>query len=188
MTVHVATERLVLREFTRDDAQHIVDLDADPEVARWRSEPPTSRAEVEGDVLPYYLRFYRRTPGFGFWAVEEKANGEFIGWFHLRPDDGYGADEPELGYRLRSSVWGRGYATEGSQALIDKAFTEHPIRRVVASTAGFHTASRRVMEKCGMRLVREFDGGYPSLGPDDVLGDVEYAIERDEWEHRRSGR
>lgn len=185
MTVHLETDRLLLREFTLDDVQSVVDLDADPDVARWASEPPTSRAEVEREVLPYWRRHYEQTPGFGFWAVEEKVSGEFIGWFHLRPGDGHGVDEPELGYRLRSSSWAKGYATEGSLALVDKAFAEHPIRRVLAETAGFHTASRRVMEKCGLRLVREFDAGYPPLGPEDVLGDVEYAIDRDEWERQR---
>lgn len=186
VTIHVETERLLLREFTVEDVDDVVRLDSDPEVARWRLEAPTTRDEVERDVLPYWIHFYQRTPGFGFWAVEEKASGTFIGWFHLRPGDDHGADEPELGYRLVSSAWGKGYATEGSIALIDKAFAEHPIRRVLAETAGFHRASRRVMEKCGLRLVREFDGGYPPMDPADVLGDVEYAIDRAEWERLRA--
>ena len=41
------------------------------------------------------------------------------------------------------------------------------------------------MEKCGLRLVREFDAGYPPMNSDDVLGDVEYAIDRGEWEERQ---
>lgn len=87
----------------------------------------------------------------GYRAVEEKASGQFLGWFHLRPGEGHGPDEPELGYRLRRSAWGKGYATEGCLALIDKAFTEHGVRRVLAETMAVHTASRRVMEKCGVR-------------------------------------
>jgi RimJ/RimL family protein N-acetyltransferase len=85
-------------------------------------------------------------------------------------------------------VWGRGYATEGSRALIDTAFTDLPVRRIVAETAGFHVASRRVLEKSGLRLVREYASRYPPLGPDDVLGDVEYAITREEWEQQRRSR
>ena len=185
VTVHLETTRLLLRELTVDDVQNIVDLDADPEVARWAPEPPSTRAEVERVMLPYWRRQYEQTPGFGFWAVEEKVSGQFLGWFHLRPGDGHGADEPELGYRLRRSAWGQGFATEGSIALIDRAFAEHPVRRVLAETSAIHTASRRVMEKSGLRLVREFDAGYPPIGPEDVLGDVEYAIDRDEWERRR---
>jgi RimJ/RimL family protein N-acetyltransferase len=185
MSTLLETERLVLREFTADDVDNLVELDADPEVIRWTPDDVRSREEVEQQVLPYYRRFYVETPGFGFWAVDEKATGEFLGWFHLRPGDGHGPDEPEIGYRLRRSAWGQGYATEGSRALIDKAFTDHPIRRVLAETSAIHLASRRVMEKSGLRLVREFDAGYPPISPDDVLGDVEYAIDRDEWERQR---
>lgn len=187
VTTHLETERLLLRELTTDDVQNLVDLDADPEVARWVMEPAASREEVEQDLILHYLPFYERTPGFGFWAIEEKASGEFLGWFHLRPRDGHGDHEPELGYRLRRSAWGKGYATEGSVALINKAFAEHPIARVLAETGGFHTASRRVMEKSGLRLVREFDAGYPPMAPEDVHGEVEYAITRDEWERQHPG-
>ena len=188
MTVFLETERLVLRELTVDDVDNLVELDADPEVVRWTPDGSPSRDEVERQILPYWRRYYVETPGFGFWAVEEKATGEFLGWFHLRPAGVHGPAEPELGYRLRRSAWGKGYATEGSRALIHKAFTEHPVRRVLAETSAIHIASRRVMEKCGLRLVREFDAGYPPIGPDDVLGDVEYAIDRVEWERQSAAR
>ncbi len=182
MSIFLETERLVLREFTADDVDHLVELDADPEVVRWTPDGSPSRDEVEHQILPYWRRYYVETPGFGFWAVEEKATGEFLGWFHLRPAAGHGPHQPEIGYRLRRSAWGKGYATEGSRALIHKAFADHPVRRVLAETAAIHTASRRVMEKSGLRLVREFDAGYPPICPEDVLGDVEYAIDRADWE------
>ena len=188
MNVHLETERLVLREFTVDDVDNLVELDADPEVVRWTPDEQTTRDQVEQEFLPYYFRLYVKTPGFGFWGVEDKITGEFLGWFHLRPTDEHGPDEPEIGYRLRRSAWGKGYATEGSRALIDKAFSEHPVRRVLAETSAIHVASRRVMEKSGLRLVREFDAGYPPISPEDVLGDVEYAIDRDEWERQQMTR
>ncbi len=65
-------------------------------------------------------------------------------------------DEVELGYRLRKSAWGKGYATEGSRALIRKGFGELGVRRMVAETMAVHGASRRVMEKAGLALVRTF--------------------------------
>jgi hypothetical protein len=55
----------------------------------------------------------------------------------------------------------------------------------IAETSAIHTASRQVMEKCGLRLVRRFDAGFPPMSPDDVLGDVEYDIDRGEWEERQ---
>ena len=84
----------------------------------------------------------------------EKSTADFLGWFHFRPGKGAPVDEPDLGYRLRKSAWGKGYATEGSRALIEKGFTELGVRRVVASTMAVNTRSRRVMEKAGLIFVR----------------------------------
>jgi RimJ/RimL family protein N-acetyltransferase len=190
VSVHyLETERLVLREFTEGDVDNLVALDADPDVTHFiTGGRPTPREYVQQVLLPAWLRDYAESPGLGFWAAEEKATGDFLGWFHLRPADGHPPDEPELGYRLRRSAWGKGYATEGSRALIDKGFAEHGIRRVLAEAMLIHTASRRVMEKCGLRLVRVFHADWPDRIPGDEHGDVEYALDREEWErqHKRS--
>lgn len=187
MTVYLETERLVLREFTMNDVGNLVELDADPEVTHFVTGGlATPREEIEQEWLPHFLWYYANSPGLGFWAAEEKGSSEFIGWFHLRPGDGHAEDEPELGYRLRRSAWGKGYATEGSRALIDKGFTEHGVRRVLADTMAVNTASRRVMEKCGLRLIRTFHADWPYKIPGDEHGDVEYVLEREEWERQRS--
>lgn len=185
MRVYLETERLVLREFTEGDVDNVVELDSDPEVMHFiTGGAPTSREHVEQVVLPRWLRYYAESPGLGFWAAEEKATGEFLGWFHFRPGEGHSADEPEIGYRLRQSAWGKGYATEGCRALIDKGFAEQGVRRVLAETMVVHTASRRVMEKSGLRLVRVFHADWPYPIPGDEHGDVEYALDREEWQQR----
>ena len=92
----------MLRRFTDDDIDNLVELDSDPEVMRFISGGrPTSREEIENDVLPTFLEYYERFAGYGFWAAVEKSTGRFLGWFHLRPAKGTPADEVELGYRLR---------------------------------------------------------------------------------------
>lgn len=90
-------------------------------------------------------------------------------------------DEPELGYRLVRAAWGHGYAAEASQAVTDHALRVLGVRRVVASTMAVNVASRRVMEKVGMRLVRTFHADWPVRIPGDEHGDVEYAITREKW-------
>ena len=186
MEIFLETERLLLRHFTAADVDLLVDLDRDPEVMHFLTGGrPTPRQEIEQEVLPAFLSYHERCAGYGFWAAIEKASGEFLGWFHFRPHEAAPADEPELGYRLRKSAWGKGYGTEGSRALIAKGFTEHSVRRVVASTMAVNTASRRVMEKAGMRLVRQFHQPWPDPIPGDEHGDVEYAITREEWERQR---
>ena len=93
--------------------------------------------------------------------------------------------ETDLGYRLRRSAWNKGYATEGSRALINKGFTDLGVRRVFGHTMTVNTASRRVMEKCGLTLVRTipYDGPDPIVGAEH--GDVEYALTKPEWEASR---
>jgi RimJ/RimL family protein N-acetyltransferase len=93
-------------------------------------------------------------------------------------------DEPELGYRLRKSSWGKGYATEGSRALIHTAFTALGARRVYAETMVVNLASRRVMEKAGLRQVRVFHQPWPDPIEGDEHGDVEYALTKSEWERQ----
>ena len=194
MHIFLETERLILRRFTADDVDNLVDLDSDPAVMRFISGgPATPREEIERGHIPAYLDYYQRYEGYGFWAAIEKGTGAFLGWFHFRPDQGAPVDEPELGYRLRRSAWGKGYGTEGSRALIRKGFTELGVKRVVAFTYGEHFASRRVMEKSGLRLVRTFrltPEQLVSLGVTDHTlfdgDDVEYAITKAEWNHQEA--
>lgn len=101
---------------------------------------------------------------------------------HMRHGIGRSDGLADLGYRLRRSVWGGGLATEGSRALIDKGFTEHGIDRIVAETMTVNLASRRVLEKCGLTLVRTYhphDDPHPVDGADQ--GHVEYQLTRDDW-------
>ncbi len=186
--VLLKTDRLVLRQFTPADVDRLVLLDSDAEVMHFITGGlPTPRSEIENVVLPFWLRYYETSQVAGFWAAEERVSGVFVGWFHLRPGENRAADEPELGYRLRRQSWGTGLATEGSRALVDFAFTKAAARRVTAETMFAHPASRRVMEKVGMRLVREFSADWPYPIPGDELGDVEYAIERGYWEKYGAG-
>lgn len=194
MTVFLETERLVLRRFTDADVDNLVDLDSDPEVLRFiNGGKPTPRHMIQDTILPRFLEYYDLYHGYGFWAAIEKSSGEFLGWFCFRPEEGRSPGEIALGYRLRKAAWGKGYATEGSRALIRKGFTELGARRVFAITYQDNVASRRVMEKSGLRLVRTFRFTPEELAAADTYDaseqgvweghDVEYALERDDWEH-----
>ncbi|HZU12092.1 MAG TPA: GNAT family N-acetyltransferase [Chloroflexota bacterium] len=182
MDVFVETERLLLRRLTPADLDLLVELDSDPAVMHFITGGiPHSRAEIESEELPGFLSYYERYDGLGFWAAIEKETGTFLGWFHFRPEE----DDPthvELGYRFRASAWGKGYAAEGSRALIEKGFSEQGVQRVMASTMAVHVASRRVMEKAGPRYIRTFQAEWPYPIPGDEHGEVEYALERHEWE------
>jgi RimJ/RimL family protein N-acetyltransferase len=175
-STYLETERLRLRCLTPGDEAAVLALHSDPAVMRHLGPPAT---EVD---MSFYTAFYDRYPAFGYWAAIEKATGAFLGWFLFRPP----RENPqpgtiELGYRLHTAAWGRGFATEGAVALIDKGFTELGVERVVADTMTVNTGSRRVMEKAGLRFVRTFRYPGSDLLEGGEHGDVEYALTREEW-------
>lgn len=182
MQIFLETERLQLRRFTDEDVENLVELDSDPDVMHFiNGGRPTPRDEIENELLPAFLDYYGRFAGYGFWAAVEKSTNQFVGWFHFRPVEGAPPGEVELGYRLRRSAWGKGYATEGSRALIHKGFAELGVRRVVASTMVANVASERVMQKAGLKFVRIFRQPWPDYIEGEEQGDVEYALLRSEW-------
>jgi len=195
MKIYLETERLVLRQFAESDVENLFELDSDPDVMRFiNGGTPTSREAIRERILPRFLGFYRRYDAFGYWAAVEKSGGAFIGWFALHPEEGRDAHDIALGYRLMKTSWRKGYGTEGAKALVDKAFRELTARRVFACTYSENHASRRVMEKSGMRLARTYRMTPEELAsaatyvPTDAVwpsDDVEYALERTAWESLR---
>ncbi len=182
MPVILETPRLALRLFSQDDVDNLFNLNNDPEVMRYiTGGRPTPREVIRDELIPFHLGVYERLDRLGTWAAEAGATAEFLGWFHFRPGPDGNTSNIDLGYRLRRSAWNKGYATEGSRALIDMGFAGLGVERVFAHTMTVNTASRRVMEKCGLRLVRTF----PYQGPDVIegseQGEVEYALTRPEW-------
>jgi RimJ/RimL family protein N-acetyltransferase len=187
MRVFLETERLLLRRFVESDVDNLLNLDGAPEVMRFiNGGKPTPRDVIRNETLPRFLNAYERFEGFGVWAAIERSTGEFLGWFEFYPRKDVGPEEVELGYRLRRSAWGKGYATEGSRALIRKGFVELGVRRVVAETMVVNAASRRVMEKAGLRYVRKFHQEWPERIEGEEQGDVEYALTKADWERRQA--
>jgi RimJ/RimL family protein N-acetyltransferase len=181
MDIFLETERLILRRLTLDDAANLYELDNDPDVMRFiNGGQPADYEVIRMQTLPRFLACYDEYAAYGFWAAIEKSSGEFIGWFHFRPGAG-NPEDIELGYRLHKAAWGKGYATEGSRALIRKGFTELGTQRVVAHTLAMNTRSRRVMEKAGLKFVRTFTyEGTPGAWHVGQAA-VAYALDKQEW-------
>jgi RimJ/RimL family protein N-acetyltransferase len=175
MKILLETERLILREFTADDLQSVVELDSDPDVMRFiASGKPTPRKIIEQSTLPKYLEYHRSGSGFGYWVVIEKSSGDFMGWFHLRPNRN-DQSVVELGYRLGKKYWGRGYATEGSKALIQYGFDRLNLEQIFAHAIQNNAPSIRVMEKIGMRFIKQYQ--EERFSGDDKTA-VQYLIQR----------
>jgi RimJ/RimL family protein N-acetyltransferase len=187
------TERLVLRRFTPADVGNLLALDGDPEVMRYLEPRVKTRAQIEAEVLPLFLGRHQPCPAFGRWAADARDSGDFVGWFGLRPvqpsdaaivdwaDAPPGSGVAELGYRLRRSGWGRGYATEGARALVRRAFTELGVREIVATTMTVNTRSRAVMQRAGLGYARTVYLTWAEPLDGNEQGDVEYRLRREDW-------
>lgn len=178
--VYLGTERLRLRRFSASDAGLLVELDSDPEVMRFLTGQATTRAEIEGVVLPGILKVYAEHPELGTFAAFEKSSGGFVGWFGMQP-----TDDPAtvgVGYRLLRSAWGKGYATEGTKALIAYAFTELGMERVEADTMAVNHRSRAVMRRLGLRFEKVFHVQFDDPLPGTEFGEVLYSVDRATWE------
>ncbi|HKR68875.1 MAG TPA: GNAT family N-acetyltransferase [Streptosporangiaceae bacterium] len=198
MPVSIETGRMLLRQMTGRDLDWLARLHGDRRVMRYIGDgEPVPRTEIPARTLPAMLREYDELPaGLGYFAAVERAAGRPLGWIGLRPPDSVGLCPPantglcppagvaELGYRLLPEVWGLGYATEGSRALIRHGFASLDLTSIVATTMTLNMASRRVLEKAGLSLARTFLAVWPSYLEGAEHGDVEYAIVRSAWRVR----
>ena len=182
------TPRLLLVPLGDEHLADEVSLDADPEVMRFLTGRGRTRAEVEA-LHRDRLAEAAVVPGLGFWAG--LVDGEFVGWWVLgppsRPDQGPVAGQAELGYRLVRRHWRRGLASEGSRELLRHGFEDLGLARVFAETMAVNAASRATVAAVGLTHVRTFSLSFDDPLPGSELGEVEYAITREEWLAARSG-
>lgn len=159
MGFYLRTKRTILTQFSQGDEVLLLDLDSDPEVMRYISGGvPSTKKEAEcamERILGHQQRYDNR---LGVFRCHLEESGEFMGWFHLRPGKHEldNLDSLELGYRLKQKFWGRGFATEVSRALIEKAFSELGALEVWARTLKGNTASQNVMQKVGMSFLCDY--------------------------------
>ncbi|MBF4162429.1 GNAT family N-acetyltransferase [Nocardioides sp. CBS4Y-1] len=181
----MATQRLRLEPLTREHLEDLVALDADPEVLRHIWGRALTRDEVVERWLPVRTRPDADARGLGYWAGRDLA-GEFLGWWCLALDDD--PTTAELGYRLHRAAWGRGYATEGSRALLEHAFATLGLASVWAETMAVNARSRAVMEKLGLTHEATRVHRWEDPLPGAELGEVTYRITREGWVTGTRGR
>ena len=141
------TDRLLLRAWRESDLAPWAAMNADPEVRAYFPELLTTE-QSDASVARFQADLDRR--GWGWWAVEVRATGEFIGFCGLDPvEDDMPFTGVEAGWRLTRTAWGHGYATEAATAVLAYAL-DGGLERVVAVTAPANSASQRVCLRIGM--------------------------------------
>jgi len=149
MRDELETPRLRLRRWRAGDLEALAGWHVDPELMRHMPKLSFTREEMEADIERYERHWAEH--GFGLWAAEDKEGGKLIGrvglsYHRVWPDD------PEVGWLIDSRWQGKGLATEAGAACLRYAFGELGFKRVVSICTAENAASRRVMEKLGLRF------------------------------------
>ncbi|QNL21471.1 GNAT family N-acetyltransferase [Hyphobacterium sp. CCMP332] len=145
----IETERLLLRDIKPGDKEDMFRLHSHPEVQKYTGEAPMDSIEAMEEAIKTRSADYKKF-GYGRWATFIKEGMHFIGWSGLAYLPEF--DEIDLGYRFLPEYWGKGYATEASQAILQYGFNTLQLKRIIAIAMKENKASIRVMEKVGMKF------------------------------------
>jgi len=163
--MRIETERLILR-----------DIDPERDFEDWARTMGDERTVryTEGRVLDR-SRSWRHMAatighwqirGYGFFSVEEKASGEWVG--RVGPFFPEGWPAPEIGWTISPDHWNKGYATEAARAALDYVFNTLEWSRVIHVIIQGNERSIAVAEKIGSRLLRT-QQGLPGVTDEEVL-------------------
>ncbi|TMR39013.1 GNAT family N-acetyltransferase [Nonomuraea zeae] len=171
------TDRLVLRRWRESDFGPWAAMNADPEVREHLGDLLT-REQSDAVVSKFQSEFDQR--GYGWWAVELLATGEFIGFAGLdKVDDGMPFTGVEIGWRLARSAWGHGYATEAALASLTFGFETLGLPEILAVTTATNLRSQAVMRRIGMTRDPGDDFDDPTAPEGPLRRNVLYRIARD---------
>ena len=149
-SVTLKTPRLTLREFAKGDAAAMQAYAGDPEVTRFTSWGPNT-PETTAAVLASWLLDQKASPRTECTlAIVRQEDGILIGGTGFGMTD-WNVGTANFGYVLQRSAWGQGYATEASRAVVNWAFNELSLHRLVAHCEPAHAASLSVLNKLGFR-------------------------------------
>ena len=174
----IETDRLILRPPEDRDRDALAAINGDPRVGDWLAATLTRE---ENDAMIDRVNAHIGQHGWGFWAVERKADATIIGMAGLiaMPAEMPPGPAVEVGWRLSPETWGHGYATEAGRAAVAWAFAELKPPEVIAITARSNLRSQAVMRRIGMipEPWRDFD--HPKLAEDHPLrAHVVFAMKR----------
>jgi ribosomal-protein-alanine N-acetyltransferase len=142
------TERLLIRRFTLEDLDKLVELRSDEEVIKYLGGKDNHTPQAIARRLEFYIACYEKF-GFGMCAMIWKETAEMIGWSGLQPLEETG--EIEVGYGMIKEFWGKEIGFECASAWLKYGFEQAGLERIVAVASPENKASWRIMEKCGMK-------------------------------------
>ena len=181
----VETERLRLREWGDGDDERFYAVMNTPAVMRWLGgvqDRTAWGAAVER------LRGFQRDYGHCFWLVEGKEDGELKGFCGLKRVNAEGTNlkgQFEIGWRLRESAWGKGYAKEAAIESLDLAFGRFSAPHVLALTIRPNAESQGLMKRLGMQRREDLDFDDPRFSAA-MNPTIVYRIDAADWPEARA--
>lgn len=140
------TERLRLRGFRETDIDDFSTLNANPEFVAHIGQGEPISATDSWNVMCWLIGHWH-IRGYGFWVIEDKSTGEFLGRAGLwRPHEWPGV---EIGWGLTPKVWGRGYATEAAHAILEWGFNHILCDEIISVIHPDNEASKKVARRIG---------------------------------------
>ena len=140
----IRTQRLYIRRFAANDAQHLYDYLSDPQVYKYEPGEPISLEQARN-----YASDMANNPNF--WAVELKSEQKVIGQLYFRQQEPAHLQTWELGYIMSPKYQHQGYGSEAALALVEYGFNELGAHRIQAHCNPANTASWKLLEKIGFR-------------------------------------
>jgi RimJ/RimL family protein N-acetyltransferase len=178
--IELETSRLKLRQWRREDRPLFAKLNADSTVMEFF---PSILDEKESNEMVNKIQSLISKRGWGFWAVEKKDKGQFIGFTGLHVPTAKLPFSPcvEIGWRLAKEFWGKGYATEAANAALNLAFEQLKISEVYSFASVGNLKSIALMERLQMvNTHKNFD--HPSIPKGHSLKEhVLYKLPREQW-------
>ena len=180
MKTHIESPRLILREWdTKKDLEPFARMNADPLVMQYLPRVLNENASAR-HIKEFQEHFKKH--GFGFYVLEKKDDGEFVGFVGIEHVDFKANFTPaiQLAWRLDYEYWGQGYASEAAKAVIEHAFNELNIKELVAFSVHDNERILHIFEKLGLKYQENEDFDYPALKKGHPLGRfVLYKIKKD---------
>jgi RimJ/RimL family protein N-acetyltransferase len=174
---HLESERLTLRRFADSDLAPFLAYRNDPEVARYQAWESCTEREATA-MIEELKSLQPGAPGEWFqFAIELKETGALIGDCALKVEED--GRQAEVGFSLSREHRGKGYASEAVSCLLDYAFGDLGLHRVVAVTDQENEPSIALLERLGMRREGSFVHNAWSKGK--WASEYLYAMLADEW-------
>ncbi|WP_018350338.1 GNAT family N-acetyltransferase [Longispora albida] len=148
-TVHLTGPRVVLRELNIDDAEWLPGLIGHPDVFRWLLDDVVPTKEQLHEILQHRAATAPDGQPRRKFELVVTVDGAPIGFCDLEVVK---RQRGELGYGLHPAYWGRGLIGEAVRLVLDFGFGTLGLHRIHATTRPDNMASRRVLERAGMRL------------------------------------